>query len=439
MRPKRTHDVTPFDNLDRAAFVLAFLLGAGGSVLLKALGVHPFIPAAYAAIILGLYAFIAWAGGRVKIEPETIGDNCYYLGFLFTLAALAYTLFQVADPSANGGPRVDIPEVISGFGLALSSTIVGVFLRVFLMQLRPDFVAKDREVRAEVNRAFGDFKKGMTGMLSQMKSYAVESVQFASERDERIRNSTEKFLEDHQKALQESADALSVHMKEAFSDAAQEAAKQIMSAVGESQKVQQEQLKEVINDLQELRKRLQDQEFETVEEIRDRRKVFAFELEQTEKIFAAQMETVSEFRKNTLRMLSEIEACTAESGKFASEKDERRRNASEQFLKDNRKLLKENADFLSAHMTRQTKINEEPDERRQEPKAEPAEDGGGLNEVDAAEFDHSENSPHSGEEDMAVHGIAEPITEDSSYNLTALPSSDDEDKPDPYEQVPWTP
>ena len=439
MRPKRTHDVMPFDTLDRAAFVLAFLLGAGGSVLLKALGVHPFIPAAYAAIILGLYAFIAWAGGRVKIEPETIGDNCYYLGFLFTLAALAFTLFQVADPSINGGARVDIPEVISGFGLALSSTIVGVFLRVFLMQLRPDFVAKDREVRAEVNRAFGDFKKGMAAMLSQMKSYSVESIQFASERDERIRKSTEQFLEDHQKALQKSADALSIHMKEAFSDAAQEAAKQIMSAVGESQRAHQEQLKEVIDDLQAIKKRLQEQELETVEEIRDRRKAFAFELAQTEKIFAAQMETVSELRKNTLRMLSEIEACTAESGKFSSGKDERRRNASEQFLKDNRKLLKENADFLSARVTRQTKIDEESAERRQEPKVEPIEDKDYLNEGDAAEFDHSEKNPHSGEDKMEVQGIVEPATEDSSSNGAEPPSSDDEDKPDPYAQVPWTP
>ena len=439
MRPKRTHDVMPFDTLDRAAFVLAFLLGAGGSVLLKALGVHPFIPAAYAAIILGLYAFIAWAGGRVKIEPETIGDNCYYLGFLFTLAALAFTLFQVADPSINGGTRVDIPEVISGFGLALSSTIVGVFLRVFLMQLRPDFVAKDREVRAEVNRAFGDFKKGMAAMLSQMKSYSVESIQFASERDERIRKSTEQFLEDHQKALQKSADALSIHMKEAFSDAAQEAAKQIMSAVGESQRAHQEQLKEVIDDLQAIKKRLQEQELETVEEIRDRRKAFAFELAQTEKIFAAQLETVSEFRKNTLRALSEIEACATESGTFSSEKDELHRNAYEQFLKDNRKLLKENADFLSARVTRQTKIDEESAERRQEPKAGPIEDNGCLNEGDAAEFDHSENNPRSGEDKTEVQGIVEPTTEDSLSNDAEPPSSDDEDKPDPYAQVPWTP
>ena len=439
MRAKRTHDVTPFDNLDRAAFLLAFALGAGGSVLLKAFGVHPFIPAAYAAIILGLYAFIAWAGGRVKIEPETIGDNCYYLGFLFTLAALAYTLFQVADPSISGGSRIDIAEVISGFGLALSSTIFGVFLRVFLMQLRPDFVAKDREVRAEVNRAFGDFKKGMTAMLSQMKSYSVESIQFASERDERIRKSTEQFLEDHHKALQESADALSIHMKEAFSDAAKEAAKQIVSAVCESQKAHQEQLKEVIDDLQATKKRLQDQELETIEEIRDRRKAFAFELAQTEKIFAAQLETVSEFRKNTLRALSEIEACATESGTFSSEKDELHRNAYEQFLKDNRRLLKENADFLSARATRQTKIDEESAERRQEPKAEPIEDNGCLNEGDAAKFDHSENNPRSGEDKMEVQGIVEPTTEDSSPNGAEPPSSDDEDKPDPYAQVPWTP
>ena len=439
MRPKRTHDVTPFDNLDRAAFLVAFFLGAGGSVLLKAFGVHPFIPAAYAAIILGLYAFIAWAGGRVKIEPETIGDNCYYLGFLFTLAALAYTLFQVADPATSGGRRIDIPEVISGFGLALSSTIVGVFLRVYLMQLRPDFVAKDREVRAEINRAFGDFKRGMAGMLSQMKSYAVESVQFASERDERIRNSTEQFLEDHHKALQKSADALSIHMKEAFSDVAQTAAKQVMSAVGESQKAHQEELKEVIKDLQEIKKRLLEQELETASEIQNRRKIIASELAQTEQIFAAQMEIISEFKKNTLRMMAEIEAYATDSSKSVSEKDERNRKASEQFLEDNRKLLKENADFLSNHMTHQIKIDEELEEHLQDQKAKATDNNGYLSEDNTTEFDRSEKRQHSSEKDTANHDTPESTSENPSSDIADLPASDDEDKPDPYAQVPWTP
>lgn len=329
MRQGRTHDVTPFDNLDRAVLFLAFLIGVGGSLGLKAIGAHQLVPAAFAAVILCCYAFVAWAGGRLKVEPETVGDNCYYLGFLFTLASLAYTLYQVADPSINDGRPADITSVISGFGLALSSTIVGVFLRVLFMQLRSDFVAKDREMKAEVNRAFGDFKKSMSRMLLQMKSYAVESVQFASERDERIRRSTEQFLEDHQTA-----------------------AKQVLSAINENQKTHQKQMKEVIDNLQALQERLREQEMQAIEQIQNRRKLLVSDLEQTEKIFAAQIESVNEITKKTSTMLSQIEEYTAKSAQFAVDEDERRQEAAEQFIEGSRKLLTEHTDALLAHIAK---------------------------------------------------------------------------------------
>ena len=362
MRPKRTHDVTPNDNLDRAAFLLAFLFGAVGSLLLKALGAHPFIPAGFAAFILGLYAFVAWAGGRVKIEPETIGDNCYYLGFLFTLASLAYTLYQVADPSLNVGRPVNITEVISGFGLALSSTIFGVFLRVWMMQLRPDFVAKDREVRAEINRSFGDFKKNMSGMLSQSKAYATESIQVAAERDARIRGSTEQFLEDHRKSLEKNADALSAHMKEAFSEAALAAAKQITAGINEIQKDQQDQIKEAINELQAIRNRIRELEADTVRDIQARRRDCAAELDETRKLLNDQRaakdrevraeinQAFGDFKNAMSGMLSQMKAYAAESVQVAAERDARIRGSTEQFLEDHRKSLAENANNLSNHM-----------------------------------------------------------------------------------------
>lgn len=193
MASRRAHDVAPRENLDRLAFLVAFLLGVTGILLLKIPGVHPFLTAGYAALILVLYAVAAWLGGRVKIEPEIIGDNCYYLGFLLTLASLSHTLYQMSDPTVNGGRPVDIPEVISGFGVALSSTILGVFLRVFMMHLRPDFVAKEREVRADINRAFMDFRKGDVrhvvsdeGVCDRVRSNGVGAGRASTEIDGKI-------------------------------------------------------------------------------------------------------------------------------------------------------------------------------------------------------------------------------------------------------------
>lgn len=82
--PRRTrmHGVSPRDSLDRLAFILAFIAGTVGSIVLKIMGFHPFWVAGFAAAILCGYALLSWFSGKLMLEPEVLGDNCYYLGFL---------------------------------------------------------------------------------------------------------------------------------------------------------------------------------------------------------------------------------------------------------------------------------------------------------------------------------------------------------------------
>lgn len=200
-RPHKTHDVSPRTDIDRLAFMVAFAVGVGGGVLIKLIGAHPFVTAGYAAAVLVGYAAATWTTGRLLLEPESIGDNCYYLGFLFTLTSLAVTLYQVADPPPGASQAEMLPSIISGFGVALSSTIVGVFLRVLMMQMRPDFVATEHEARMELTTAIRDFRTQLAGSLRDMKNFAVESVQLAQERDKRMRQSTEEFISEAQKEL----------------------------------------------------------------------------------------------------------------------------------------------------------------------------------------------------------------------------------------------
>jgi len=189
------HDVQFRGTIDRITLCAAFVLGVGLGVSLKVMGFHPFTVAGFTAAILFAYAAIAYYFGGGRLEPETVGDNCYYLGFLFTLTSLAFTLYQIA-PS---GTEVDaqktlFADVISGFGVALVSTIVGVFLRVLLMQISPDIVARDREMRLELHQSVRDMRTALNSSISDLKNFATESVQLASERDEKLRSSTEEAI-----------------------------------------------------------------------------------------------------------------------------------------------------------------------------------------------------------------------------------------------------
>jgi hypothetical protein len=297
-QPRKLHGVSPRDTLDRAAFILAFVFGAGGSIFLKVLGVHPFIAAGYAALILVLYAVSAWAGGRIKLEPETIGDNCYYLGFLFTLTSLSYTLYQMSTPNLDSGNPVNIPAVISGFGVALSSTIFGVFLRVLLMQLRPDFVAKDREVRADINRAFGDFRKNMSGILRQMKAFSAESVQLASERDERIRKSTEGLVKHQYAIIEETSKLFAANLEETLLKTVEETTAKVEAAIAETSKQSQEALEASVAEIRDAKTSFVEQELKSLEELQARRNQMVAEMSES----ARQMKEHSEEMEKYIRV-----------------------------------------------------------------------------------------------------------------------------------------
>ena len=235
---RRIHDVAPQDSWDRALLLIAFLAGVGGGILLKLSGAHPFWGAGFAALVLCVYAAATYYTTQLRIEPEAIGDNCYYLGFLFTLTSLAVTLYFVVQSGAEDRAQL-IPEVISGFGVALSSTIAGVFLRVLMMQFRVDLVARERQTRTELDMASRDLREEMARSVRQIKSFTIEALQHASEREEAMRRTTAAMVTDIREqmgqttaivndALREAAQAQTAAAVTAIRDSVTEAAQGLL-------------------------------------------------------------------------------------------------------------------------------------------------------------------------------------------------------------------
>ena len=126
----------PFQNFNwldgqRIGFIVAFLVGAIGTISLKENGV----PAVYSIalfffVVLAYIIYCSHSAGL--IHPEILGDNIYYLGFLLTLVSLSYTLYKFS--SADN----EIDQIIENFGIALSSTLIGVVGRVYFNQTHDD-------------------------------------------------------------------------------------------------------------------------------------------------------------------------------------------------------------------------------------------------------------------------------------------------------------
>jgi hypothetical protein len=190
------------DSADKWILGVAFVLGIVGSLALKVLGLPLWVPALFAGGIIVLYAISAHVIPAIQLESDQIGDNAYYLGFVLTLSSLSFTLYELGQ---HGGDADFIAYVIAGFGIALSSTIVGVAVRVICLQFRLDLVARDREARVALNDAMRRFRSELTDVIRGTKYLGVE-----------IRQSLLEYHEDLAKAHKDAAKNLNADLVEAF-------------------------------------------------------------------------------------------------------------------------------------------------------------------------------------------------------------------------------
>lgn len=233
--PERIHDVPASEGADRAALLAAFLLGAAGTIFLKVeelqpipLDLPPVVAALFAALVLIGYVISVWQVGSLRIEPETIGDNCYYLGFVFTLTSLAVTLYQISGEAIGSAA---LQAAISGFGIALSSTIVGIVLRVWLMRLRPDLVARDRAARIELHTAAREFRAALATSTTLVKSHAVETTQLMAEERAKLLQIVAETIQTHRDSMKKGAEVQLTTLERTMSKGAEKSAAAITAAV----------------------------------------------------------------------------------------------------------------------------------------------------------------------------------------------------------------
>jgi hypothetical protein len=232
-RARTTHGLAAREAMDKILLLAAGVIGVGGGLALKIIAVPPLVPALFSAGVLIAYVLLTWMIGKLKLEPETIGDNCYYLGFIFTLSSLAYTLYGLSAAPEN---IALVADIVSGFGVALSSTIVGVMMRVFLLQFRPDMVAKDRETRITLQSASRDYRTALGQSTTSLKQFALEMQQKLAEHHEHMRAESAKALEDQRLRIEEETKRSGEALHKATADAVDRSLKAVEEMVRSSAK-----------------------------------------------------------------------------------------------------------------------------------------------------------------------------------------------------------
>ena len=150
-------------------FVVAFLLAVGGSTLLSITEIS-WAPAVWAVACMGGYLAHTWVRSPALLATENYADNFYYLGFLLTLTALVIVLVQLGDPSdlQNGLFKT----VLSQFGLALTTTLVGLAGRTFLMMRGVGEQETLEKAQASLEDSYDDLTRALSRITNRVDTFS---------------------------------------------------------------------------------------------------------------------------------------------------------------------------------------------------------------------------------------------------------------------------
>lgn len=170
------------DRIDRSLFLLFAGLGIAIVAVMKlGYGIYTLWSAVPPVAMLVLYAWVVHGQPYFRLHPDRLGDNCYYMGFIFTLASLAFALMQLE--TQDGSARASLLDsLIGNFGIALFSTIAGIALRVFFIQFRREIEDEEEQIRQDLQSVATRLKDQLSLAVLDLEGFRVRTGQVLEER-----------------------------------------------------------------------------------------------------------------------------------------------------------------------------------------------------------------------------------------------------------------
>lgn len=184
--------------IDRWGFLLFAIGGSAAILLCKALQINSVLVAAGAVIVMLTYAVVVGTGVS-KLRADEAGDNCYYLGLIFTLVSLAFAIFTFNEKDPT-------PAIIAGFGIALATTVMGLILRVFLTQSRVDLVDAEESTRIALTEAASQVRAQLDAVVQTFAHFTHKTQQHLQEFRDQANNDIEEVRNNALSAVSGNAD-----------------------------------------------------------------------------------------------------------------------------------------------------------------------------------------------------------------------------------------
>src|SRR6056300_550018 len=152
------------------------------------------------------------------IRDEQMGDSFYYLGFLFTLTALVFSLFSLGTDG--------IDDLLKKFGVAITTTLIGLIGRIIMSQFRESLDEIKEKAESQISAAARKLNVQLEYSINILRE---QSIIIAKNTDKTLQDSSlslRRFMEENNKILQDSTNQ-SKNVIDEFNKNAQEISKNL--------------------------------------------------------------------------------------------------------------------------------------------------------------------------------------------------------------------
>lgn len=162
------------DMPDRGLFAFVALAGFLAILILKARNFDADLITVVSVALMVGYGAIAYNIPAVHMRLDRLGDNFYYLGFIYTLASLSAAILQW-----RGGAEPD--QLIGSFGIALVTTIFGIGGRVVFAQMRSDIDEIEETIRRDLSKSAADLRGELFAAIREFQTVRTALIQTMQE------------------------------------------------------------------------------------------------------------------------------------------------------------------------------------------------------------------------------------------------------------------
>lgn len=166
----------------------------------------------FPVLIMLIYCVLIWKSGMVS---EDAGDSLYYLGFAFTLVALIVAL---AGTFFNQ-QAIELRLIVKAFGIALSTTVIGLVLRIILLSFVDDRTGRELPELAyeDAMTALQELQMEVQNTVQTLSKWRTEAAEHWRTVREEEMGSVQEVLGVHKRFLSEQAATFQTKLTDAYS------------------------------------------------------------------------------------------------------------------------------------------------------------------------------------------------------------------------------